>query len=113
MLGSAEKSGWQLAEEGMQVSFNFANQDWKEAANSALRHTAQVMPVFTVDDIHRALEKRSPAVTTPSASALGQIMRSAAKEGLIQQTGDFRCSSRPSRHSAALRVWKSLIFVGV
>jgi hypothetical protein len=110
MQQSIQKSGWDLAEEGIQVSFNFANSDWKEAAASAVRLTAQELPLFTVDDVYARIEKM---VQTQNTSALGQIMRNAAKEGLIEKTAGYQRSARPQRHSAPQPVWKSLVFSGV
>src|SRR4051812_34936223 len=110
MLGSTEKSGWQLAKEGMQVSFDFADSDWKEAAANAVRQAAKELPLFTVDDVYSRIEKMAQ---TQNTSALGQIMRNAAKEGLIEKTAGYQRSTRPQRHSAPQPVWKSLVFSGV
>jgi hypothetical protein len=105
-----EKSGWERAEEGIQVSFQFADSDWKEAAALAVRKTAEEMHTFTVDDVY---DRIHPNVQTPNGSALGHLMRGAAKDGIIQKTQDYRRSVRPTRHCAPQPVWRSLVFASV
>ena len=43
----------------------------------------------------------------PSSNAVGAIMRSAAAQGLIESTGVYIKSPRPSCHAAVVRVWRS------
>lgn len=43
----------------------------------------------------------------PSPNAVGAIMRSAAVQGLIEPTGVYIQSTRPSCHAAVVRVWRS------
>lgn len=43
----------------------------------------------------------------PSPNAVGAIMRSASVQGLIEPTGRYIRSTRPSCHAAVVRVWRS------
>lgn len=43
----------------------------------------------------------------PSPNAVGAVMNSAARQGLIEPTGVYIRSTRPSCHAAVVRVWRS------
>lgn len=77
--------------------------DWAERAAQAVEEVAKTHALFTADDIWAFIEHpREP-------SALGVVLRRAAKDGICQCTDMYRQSVRPSAHKRPLRVWESRI----
>jgi hypothetical protein len=81
---------------------------WQDAARNAIWTVARSQPELTVDDVWTELEKVD--VRTPDNSALGPLMREAAREGLIHRTNLWRPSTRPSTHKRPIVLWSSLIY---
>lgn len=84
-----------------------AEPEWKDVALRAVRATALVMELFTVDDVWR-IGQLDP---TRENRAMGAVMRNAAAAGWIENTHTTRPSSLRS-HLAPRTVWRSLIFQG-
>lgn len=81
-----------------------ADPAWKAVALDAVRRCAVRLREFTVDDVWRELNEAT--ATTHDARALGAVMRSAAKAGLVE-IGGWRESTRPEAHSRPVRAWRS------
>ena len=47
-------------------------------------------------------------LTTHDSRALGPVMKRLARDGYIAPTDEFVKGTRRSRHSAPLRVWRSI-----
>jgi hypothetical protein len=62
-----------------------------------------------VDEVRAALLDHFPHFQTHNMSALGAVMRRAAKNGLIANTGEFRRSEMVQSHRDLRPVWRSLI----
>lgn len=80
---------------------------WRAHALAAVRKAAERHPELTVDDVHEH-------ITLPvlDARALGHVMRTAARDGLIAATGEYRTSRRPATHGRPCRVWRSRLRAG-
>lgn len=82
-----------------------ANADgcWKESAYRAVCEVADRLPDFTADDVWPLLERSGES--THEASALGPVFLRAAREGIIEQTGQMR-QTRFARRHRKLTVWR-------
>lgn len=78
---------------------------FRSAAMSALRGLVRTMPELTADDLWDALEA-SDAPMPHEPRALGAVMQSAAKLGLIVATNRWVESRRPQNHARPVRVWR-------
>lgn len=103
-----------LVEDGIQRADEHANDEWKEAAMDAVRRAAMHNPEITTDEVWSVLGKDTEL--THNLSAMGPVMRRAAKEGIIEGTDSFRASrctgSQGGRGTAGkpIRLWRSLVF---
>lgn len=96
-----------LKQEGMEASYKHSDPIWREAVVTRLHEVLRTKEYFTSDDILIPVEKQG--IFTKTNSALGAILTAAKRSGLIEATGQFRESQRPSRHRAAIRLWKSKV----
>lgn len=80
-----------------------ANEEWKIAAGLTVRVFADRGQEFTADDVWDVME-RLPYETHDNR-ALGAIMRSAQRTGVIVNTGTFARSRR--RHKAPIPIWRA------
>jgi hypothetical protein len=101
-----DKTGAELANEGIERSYLAARERWKSAAREALFMAAAELPALTADDIWERFPK---GLETGNGSALGHIIREALRLGLIEATGEFRHSTRPAMHCRPNPVWRSLV----
>lgn len=82
-----------------------AGADWCERADSVIRELASTRETFTADDVWLAgLEKPR------EGRALGGVMQSARRAGLIESTGRYQPSVIPSYHAKPQVVWRSKVF---
>ena len=95
-------------QEGIEVSYRNAESVWKKAATARLRWLAENCQEFTSDQVVIYLDEQG--ITTGNNSALGAIFQAAARMGLIQPTGYYKESTRPKRHQAPVRIWRSNVF---
>jgi hypothetical protein len=87
---------------------NGANPKWVAAAIDALAHVASRLPEVTADDVWDELAGKD--VDTPNGKAMGNIMRNAARAGLITRTDRTVKTRRPTRNRGDVRVWRSRTF---
>lgn len=80
-----------------------ANEEWKVAADLTVRVFADRGAEFTADDVWDVMD-RLP-YSTHERRALGPILRTAQREGVIQNTGTFVRSRR--RHKSPIPVWRA------
>lgn len=90
----------------MQRVLAHADKGWVQTANDVIRDLAFSRHTFTTDDVWQILERDYPSVTTPEPRALGPLMRSAARQGLIHPTGDYTPSNRPACNARPIMVWE-------
>ena len=90
--------------EGMEQSYNNSPTEYKRAARERLQYLVQNRDEFTADDIVSHLNQIG---IVGNHSALGAIIKGAARAGFIRPTDRFKKSVRPERHGQAVKVWKS------
>lgn len=100
-------SGQELKERGMTQAIENADVNWKEAVEKRLTFLTNNKRFFTSDDILIYLSDRG--IKTHNNSALGGIINRWSSRGFIRPAG-FVVSSRPSRHKAPIRLWKSNLY---
>ena len=90
---------------------------WFDHALRCVRHVAEAFPALTSDDVWAYLLNTRWVgdfeMHRQNKSALGPVIRRAAKEGYIVATGERKDSIRPETHRRPLRVWKSNLFVSL
>ncbi len=104
--GSREKGGGTLKAEGMKGAENARDiQDWKEEFNRTVAACALSQRPFTSEHIIAMIGLPRVDVRTNANNAVGAMMNSAAKRGIIKKTGNHVLSKRPSSHGAELTEW--------
>jgi hypothetical protein len=93
-------------QEGIEASYQHAPSIWKQAASDALMALAKSKPEFTTDELWDILAKQG--IHTGEPRALGSIMQSAHRSGMIKSTGKYVASYR--RHKAPIILWQSNIY---
>jgi hypothetical protein len=73
--------------------------EWKIQAMVAIRRISKRQPTMTADDVWAEVGK------PPEPSALGPVMRAAAKAGTITKTDRVTPSARPEAHQKQLPIW--------
>lgn len=87
-----------------QAAMDAAPARWREAAERTVRWLAMECNSFTADDIWKRLTDFGYP-DPPEPRALGGVLRSLARSGLIQQTGTWRKSARAECHHRPIPVW--------
>ena len=95
-------------QQGIEASYQHANSYWKSVASDAIRTVAQTHQEFTVDDVTEVINKTG--VTTGEGRAIGAIMQSASRAGMIQKTGQYRECKIPRHHGLPKAIWRSNIY---
>jgi hypothetical protein len=80
--------------------------DWKAAAAGAVQWCAANLEDFTADDVLVRLADTG-APSTHNLTALGPVMKNAARAGTIAKTGYVRPSRLARRHARDLTVWSA------
>jgi len=93
-------------QQGIEASYQHAPSIWKNAAVEALMTLANGKPEFTTDELWDLLAEKG--VHTGEPRALGSIMQSARRAGMIKLTGKYVSSYR--RHKAPIILWQSNIY---
>lgn len=97
-----------LKQAGMEAAYQYADLSWKDIAAKALMQVAQTKAEFTTDDMWEIINETG--IVTSENRAMGAIMQSASRAGMIKATGYFLPSKRVSKHKSPTRVWQSLIY---
>jgi len=95
------------AEEG-QARSELGRAELGELYDGAIARVARALHELSVDDVWGELGE-VPELAG-AASAMGPAMKRARRAGLIELTGAFVESRRPSNHAKAIRVYRSLVF---
>jgi hypothetical protein len=91
--------------DGMQRAEAHAALDWKAEAFSALRAYLATHETFFCDDLW------TTGLSRPAESrALGPVIARAARERLMERTGEFRKSV--ASHLSEKPLWRSLVYAG-
>lgn len=97
-----------LKQEGMARAHRAADPEWQRFMLRALKQVASRQKFFCTDDIER-IRHSYDGPTTHENRALGPLMLSAKKDGLIAPTDRWVMSIQPFNHRRPVRVWRSLI----
>ena len=101
-------AGETLAREGIARSSKGANPKWKVEVYELGIRIARIMDEFTsnaIRDLHDDVGKHQ----TSNWSAMGDIMRQLARNGVITPTDKTIPSTRASQRKRPLRIWKSAL----
>lgn len=95
-------------QQGIEASYQYADLDWKKIASDAVRQCALQRSEFTTDDVWDIINKTG--ITTSENRAMGAIMQSASRSGMLKATPTFIMSKRATKHKSPTRVWQSMIY---
>lgn len=90
---------------GQEQALTGADDDWTAAARRAIKWLAAQGRPFTSEDVTARTGLPSGATGTNRNNAVGALMTSAAKAGLIAKTDTRVPSQRPSSHGAEIAQW--------
>jgi hypothetical protein len=79
--------------------------EWKNHAAEAVLHCARMAPIFTADEVWQRLEILNQAEGA-NPKALGAVMSSLARDGVIVTTGNYRKSTLARRHQRPVAEWR-------
>lgn len=96
----------EAADAGIATADEHALAEWKEAADGFIHWLANNRSEFTADDVWAMNLGPNP---TGSNTALGARFRSAARNGLIENTGRTQKTAQVQSHSQPVTVWRSLL----
>lgn len=94
-------------QEAMQQVYDNANEEWKTRAYLAVMRVAAKQVELTTDDVWEMIPS---GVETHERRALGPIMVLAAKNGLIEKTGQWIETKREAAHQRPVALWRSKVF---
>lgn len=94
-------------QEAMQRVFDHADQQWKLEAYATIVRIAKRQTELTTDDVWEAIPS---GVETHERRALGPIMVLAAKNGIIEKTGQWVETKREAAHQRPVALWRSKVF---
>jgi hypothetical protein len=80
-----------------------ANLAWLAEAKTAVETLAATQQPFTTDDVWDIVDVTGHVTHEPRA--MGPVIRSASKQGLIRPTGLYRNSKRVECHARPMMVW--------
>lgn len=92
-------------QQGIETAYQYADLDWKAIAASAVRHCALTMPEFSTNDVWEVINKTG--VTTHTNRALGAVMQSAARSGMVRKVGYI---GSKLAHASPVTLWQSNIY---
>ena len=90
------------ADEAMDRAAANAHDQWAAAAFDAVARCASLGTPFTTDDVWAIMPDD---VETHDSRAMGPVIRSAVREGLIQKTGHYRTTTRKVAHACPKTEW--------
>lgn len=80
---------------------------WQIEAYKAARKVAESFRFFTTDDVWKA------GLSKPDEPrALGPVMLSLERDGIIAATEKFKSTAQRTRNCAPVRLWRSCVYVG-
>jgi len=91
----------------IEASYNATTDQWKVEAMDFLISFATYGKEFITEDVRIASEGKIPKIK--EERAWGQLMRLAAKNGIIQNTGRFGLMKGKQSHSGIKTLWRGLV----
>jgi hypothetical protein len=84
-----------------------ASREWLGDAYRLARKVAETFRFFTTDDVWKA------GLSKPDEPrALGPVMRSLERDGIIEATEHFKNTAQKTRNAAPVRLWRSCVYMG-
>lgn len=99
------------AQEGLNTSWEHADDSWKRTALECLLWIAVNFPTVTSEDVWLRLQSKHPEAETHENSAMGGVFTTAASHGWIVNTGRRQQATRESNHRD-ITVWASMLYLG-
>lgn len=81
--------------------------EWHATAFKIVKRLAYRREEFTADDVWEAMPEELLGLVEPRA--LGSVLLSARRAGIIKATKRYQPTRRPEAHGRPIRVWKSRI----
>lgn len=97
----------EATEAAIQAAHAHADETWKSTAYAAIVTVARRKPKLSADDVWEELQGSTP--TTHEPSALGPLIRIAARNGIIRKAHGEMVKTRFERRHRELQQWISLI----
>lgn len=97
----------EATEAGIQAAHDHADETWKSTAYAAIVAVARRQAKLNADDVWDELRNAKP--TTHEPSALGPLIRIAARNGIIRKAHGEMVKTKFDRRHRELQVWDSLI----
>lgn len=94
---------------GIRLAGLGADPDWYAAAIAVVRWLATRRHEFTTDAVWFVLDRLGGIPPTPEPRAMGHVMATCRRDGMIDRTNITANSTRDECHNRPLRVWRSLI----
>ena len=91
----------------IEASYNATTDQWKAEAMDFLKSFATNGKEFITEDVRIASEGKIPQ--PKEQRCWGQLMRNAAKAGIIQNTGRFGLMKNKQSHSGIKTLWRGLV----
>jgi hypothetical protein len=100
---------WDVIEESLELVASNTDPAWREEAERTIIRVASRLPEFTTEDIWEA-----GLQDTHNNKALGPVILSIARRGLIRQTNPtrYRRSTMTVNHGRPMSIWVSNICEG-
>lgn len=89
-------------QDGIDRAGETAGDEWKREAAAQVAYLARTLDDFTTDEVIARLD--AVGCVPDNLMALGAVMQSAARAGVIRKTGEVRRTKIPRRHRD-LTVW--------
>lgn len=86
-----------------------SSEEWRPVAYEAVTWVAKRKAEFTSDAVWFVLYNLWHTPPPHDPRALGPVMKRAAKNGLIQDTGRKKHSTRPECHTREIPIYRSLV----
>ncbi len=97
--------GSEAREEGIDKVERHADLEFLDVMYRAGQHLARKGGVFTSADMRDLVTKHYPEVRTHDERAIGAVLRSLRRDGVIEPTGQYVNQKRRRNHCRPLREW--------
>lgn len=104
-LFNSVKDGKELRDDAIERVKQNCSPEWMASATKAVELCAKFRNEFTVDDVQEVLE--SLGVPKPrEGRAMGAVMNSCRRSGLIEPTGRYKASRQAHCHANPRQIWR-------
>lgn len=101
-------SNWRRrADAAMSSVYRNADEAWQHAALAELVELADERSTFITYDLFKRLQNLRPDVSTHDLRAIGPVVKTAARLGLIRHNGNY--AKNPNRNGSPCPVWEKAL----